>query len=85
MEVRHSGLNKYRLVKGPDKYVVEQKAKAQLAVWNEQWQNHVERKNKVLEKQKRISDKKSKMEEAAQRTEDAKAEIENLENLLKQS
>ncbi len=30
-EVRHSGLHKYRLITGTDRYVVEQKAQAQIA------------------------------------------------------
>eukprot|EP01037_Dinobryon_pediforme_P017136 gene17136-17327_t len=40
IEVRHNGLNKYRLIRGQTKEVVEQKAEAQLATWNEieQWQ-----------------------------------------------
>jgi restriction system protein len=78
LEIKHPGLNKYRLVKGPDKYVVEQKAKAQLASWDEQWKKHLSRKNKEINKQ-------SKLEEAADRTEDAQEEISNLHNLLKNS
>ena len=34
MEVRHSGLGKYRYIKGRDKYVVEQKARAQQIQWD---------------------------------------------------
>ena len=35
IEVRHEGLHKYREIKGNDKYIVEQKARAQRAVWDE--------------------------------------------------
>ena len=35
VEVRHDGLHKYRHIRGIDKYVVEQKAAAQLRTWNE--------------------------------------------------
>jgi len=37
VEVRHEGLNKYRMITGTDPYVVEQKAQAQTATWEEQW------------------------------------------------
>src|SRR5262249_36439299 len=37
IEVRHDGLKKYRIVRGSDKYVVEQMAAAQRAAWAEMW------------------------------------------------
>ncbi|MBM4167126.1 MAG: restriction endonuclease [Ignavibacteria bacterium] len=42
IEVRHKGLNKYRLIRGSDKYIVEQKAEAQLATWNEMWAKKIQ-------------------------------------------
>ena len=36
--IEHEGLNKYRVIGGQDKYVVEQKANAQLAAWHEMWE-----------------------------------------------
>ena len=38
IEVRHAGLNKYRHIRGSDRYVVEQKAAAQKLAWDEMWQ-----------------------------------------------
>ena len=38
IEVRHEGLNKYRHIRGSDRYVVEQKAAAQKQAWNEMWE-----------------------------------------------
>ena len=38
IEVRHSGLNKYRHIRGSDRSVVEQKARAQEQAWNEMWE-----------------------------------------------
>ena len=38
LEVRHEGLKKYRLIRGSDRHVVEQKAWAQKAIWNEMWE-----------------------------------------------
>ncbi len=37
VEVRHEDLNRYRMIYGNDCYVVQQKAEAQLAQWNEMW------------------------------------------------
>lgn len=75
-EIRHPGLNKYRLIKGTDKYVVEQKAAAQMAMWDEMWQRKVEKNQRVLDKQ-------TMFEEAQSRTQQAKQAIEELENTLK--
>lgn len=36
--VRHSGLGKYQVVRGDDKYIVEQKARARMRQWDETWQ-----------------------------------------------
>ncbi len=40
IEVRHEGLNKYRHIKGTDKYIVRQKANAQQLVWDEMWEKN---------------------------------------------
>lgn len=48
VEVRHDGLHKYRMISGNDHYVVQQKAEAQLAQWNEMW----EKKQKAVRTQK---------------------------------
>jgi restriction system protein len=78
VEIRHPGLNKYRLVKGTDKYVVEQKAAAQMAAWEEMWQRKVEVKERAHNKQ-------SKLEEAQSRTQEAQDAIEAIQNTLKQT
>lgn len=77
-EVRHKGLNKYRLIRGSDQYVVNQKAQAQLATWNEQWE-------KRKSKEEEISDKQSKIENASLKTEMALDAIEEIHNILKDS
>lgn len=43
IEIRHEGLNKYRKIRGSDKYVVEQKAVMQQREWDEAWQKKVAR------------------------------------------
>ena len=78
IEVRHQGLNKYRVIKGTDKYVVEQKAAAQQAAWDAIWQRR-------LEKESIAADKQSKREEAQSRTEEAAEALDALENTLHQT
>jgi restriction system protein len=55
IEVRHTGLNKYRLIRGTDQYVVEQKAKAQNAAWDEMWRKKVEREQRISNKQSMLA------------------------------
>ena len=42
IEVKHDGLNKYRLIKGSDYYVVQQKARYQQQQWDEMWEKRLE-------------------------------------------
>lgn len=76
IEIRHEGLNKYRVIRGQDKYVVEQIAAAQQAVWNGMWQKKLEKRNKELGRL-------SKIEEASQRSRQATEDIITIENILK--
>ncbi|MBI3195334.1 MAG: restriction endonuclease [Ignavibacteriae bacterium] len=75
IELTHPGLNKYRLIRGTDKYVVEQKAVAQRAAWEEMWSKRVEKEVRALSKQ-------SMLEEAQLRTKEAIEAIDELENIL---
>lgn len=78
IEIRHPGLNKYRLIKGMDKNDVEQRADAQMAIWNEMYQRKAERERRAREKQNMF-------EEAQSRTQQAKQAIEEIENTLQQA
>lgn len=51
VEIEHKGLHKYRVIKGNDRYVVEQKAYVQLKEWDEMWEKkqEVERKKRERE------------------------------------
>jgi len=71
MEIRHQELNKYRCIVGTDEAVVNNRAKAQLAVWNEQWQ-----------RTKLAQSKEEKKQVAAQRTEQAETAISELRDIL---
>ena len=83
LEISHQGLGKHRVVTGTEKYVVESKARAQLAEWNAQ---HA----KVREKQKAQQEKKDarreveeKIEEAKQLTNDAVRAVSELRSILR--
>lgn len=74
--VSHEGLNKYRIIRGKDKSVVEQKADAQLAAWNEMWQ-------RKSEKEQKTQDRQTKNESAIEQTREASEAIKEIENILK--
>lgn len=42
-EIRHDGLNKFRVIRGKSLYEVDQKAEMQLRVWEDQWNRVVKR------------------------------------------
>lgn len=48
IEVRHSGLNRYRMIRGSDRWVVNQKAEALRAQWDEIWARQEERRHRQL-------------------------------------
>lgn len=83
IEIIHEGLHKYRLIKGTNKNVVEQKAAAQKAVWDEMWLKRLEIKEKVNQREAMMFAKESKIEEARKRTEDAIITIDAIKNILK--
>lgn len=75
IEVRHDGLHKYRLIKGLDPYVVNQKAQAQKEAWDEMWARQVEREGRKQEREAR-------KEEAERLTLEAEQQVQELEGVL---
>ncbi len=93
VELRHDGLQKYRMIRGRDQHVVRQKALSQTKAWNAQWmrqrtkdemQRSREAKKREDERSKEAEQRrlKSKNDEAQKRTEEAKTALEALKNLL---
>jgi restriction system protein len=76
IEVRHEGLNKYRHIRGSDRYVVEQKAAAQKLAWDEMWEKKQKREAAIRSKEK-------KKELAIIKTEEAQKAFDDLEGTLK--
>lgn len=93
VEIRHDGLQKYRIIRGRDQHVVGQKALAQTKAWNAQWSRQRakdelkqsrEAKKRQDERSKEAEQRRlnSRNEEAQKRTKEAKTELEALKNLL---
>ncbi len=82
IEVRHEGLNKYRHIRGTDKYVVEQKALAQQLAWNEMWEKKLEVEESKKIKRQVWRNKEDSIEEAGIKTKDAQENIKQLEGVL---
>lgn len=82
IELRHDGLNKYRVIRGTDRYVVEQKAAAQRAAWDDMWakKQDVEERKRVREAAIRSKEEKTAL--AADRTKYAQEAIAALEGVL---
>jgi len=83
IEVRHEGLNKYRHIRGSDRYVVEQKAAAQKQAWNEMWEKKKAAESKKCERDAAIRSKEEKKELAIIKTDEAQKALDELESTLK--
>lgn len=82
IEVKHEGLKKYRVIKGSDLYVVEQKARYQKQQWNEMWERRQEADRKRALREEAIIEKEEKKAYALQLTEEATEKIIELDNIL---
>ncbi len=82
VEVRHSGLNKYQLIRGDDRYVVQQKAQAKMDEWDDMWERRQEAEQKRLERQQRAIKIQEQKDLAAERTQEAKAALHVLDTIL---
>ncbi|MGI2900826.1 restriction endonuclease [Shewanella algae] len=82
IEVRHEGLNKYRHIRGSDRYVVEQKAAAQKQAWNDMWEKKQAAESKKREREAAIRSKEEKKELAIIKTDEAQKVLDDLEATL---
>ena len=80
--VRHDGLNKHRVIRGADRYLVEAAAAMQQRAWAEQYAKKVA----VVERGRNRENKRQELEEnlreAVERTEEAQAVLKNLCGIL---
>ncbi len=82
VEVSHQALHKYRLIRGTDPYVVEQKAAAQRRVWDEMWRKKQTAQAVRQKREDAAREKESKKALAAERTAEAQAALESIEQTL---
>jgi restriction system protein len=82
VEVRHDGLNKYRMVRGSNAYEVEQRAAALVAQWNGEWARRLEVDNRRTQRLNSIFHKEEMKESAAERTSEAQELLSSLSTIL---
>ena len=82
-EIKHSGLNKYRVVKGETKYELDQKASAIQAQWNEQWVKKCEAEKRRQEKEQIRFDTEKALAYADKMTKEAELVQYEIENIIK--
>lgn len=82
VEIKHDGLHKFRVIKGKERYVVEQKAYVQMKQWDEMWDKKQEAERKNRERKNAAMEKAQKKENAEQQTKDASAELELINHTL---
>ncbi|MBU6951379.1 hypothetical protein [Hahella sp. HN01] len=81
VEVRHQKLDKFRIIRGHDKYLVNKKITIQQQIWNEMWR----KKAALADKKKQMKVARAQQEKIALANSisiDTKKEIANLVNLL---
>lgn len=82
IEIRHDGLNKFRVIRGADWYIVQQKAEMQKRVWDEMWEKKQEQIRKKQERERAAIEKQQKKELAEKLTIEATLQLENIEKTL---
>ncbi len=82
IEIRHDGLHKYRLIKGTDRYVVEEKAAAQKRAWDEMWEKKQAAESARQDRQRAVEEKEEKKALAAERTTEAQDALDEIERTL---
>ena len=81
-EVRHKGLNKYRVVKAGSRYELNQKAEALKAQWDEQWDKKSAAEEKKAEREKILSNHDESLKYANEMTMEAEKAQEDLDSIL---
>jgi len=83
IEVTHEGLNKYRVIRGTDEYIVEQKAAMLKISWDEMWKKKQATEERQKERERKMYDREDKKKLAAEKTKEAQNELGEMENILK--
>src|SRR5258708_10823050 len=78
VEVRHTGLNEYALLRAPEVSILQNKTNAKLALWRDKWSRIVAQKEAAEARFKSAAS-------AEKRTDQAQGLLEELRNLLKRT
>lgn len=74
-EIRHLGLETYRILKDRDSWILENKIDAQFKKWDEQW-------SKIVQRNETQAKKEANQNLAEERTRDAQDKLREIENIL---
>ena len=82
MEVRHAGLNKYRVIRGPEQRVVEERASALSAQWDAEWERHCDVEKRRVTRLNVLETRESQKRQAVEQTDAAVSELTSLSSIL---
>lgn len=82
IEVSHKGLNKYRVIKGNNRYVVEQKAEMQKKTWDEMWEKKQRQIKQKYDRELAAKEKQEKKDLADRLTDEAVELLNTIQNTL---
>lgn len=82
VDIQHAGLGKFRRIRHQDKWVVEQMAAKQKAVWDELWERKQVAESKRSDREAVRELRQANKETAAERTEEAAGAIQEIETIL---
>ncbi|WML38139.1 restriction endonuclease [Neobacillus sp. OS1-2] len=82
IEVSHKGLNKYRVIRGNNKYVVQQKAEMQIKTWEEMWEKKQRQVKQKNDREHAAKEKQEKKELADRLTNEAVELLDTIQNTL---
>ena len=82
IEVYHGELSKFQLIRGEDPDIVESKARAKIAQWDEMWMKRQATQERRADREQKAKKKEEKKSLADQRTGEAKEALAELEGVL---
>jgi restriction system protein len=82
IDIKHDASGRHRRITGPDRLVVEEKARLQLAAWDQQWQRVLAKDERQEERERAKQDLQDRKEQAAERTKEAREALQALEETL---
>ncbi|WP_288252895.1 restriction endonuclease [uncultured Hydrogenophaga sp.] len=83
IEMWHDGLNKHRVIKGPDSSIIEQKVRLQLSEWADRWTLHTAKEQERSQRSQYKSEQERNKQKALDLTAEATSELDSLSQLLK--